>query len=189
MIVLATNNKGKVKEIKEILKSEEIKTLKEMNINIEIEEDGESFEENALKKAREIHKLTKTASIADDSGICIEMLNDFPGVRTARFLGEEATQEERNMYLINKLKGAEKENRKVKFITCIAYVDEKGNEKLYKGILNGYIAEKPRGSNGFGFDEIFELEDGRTLAELEENEKNNISSRKIALENLRKDIG
>lgn len=117
------------------------------------------------------------------------MLNDFPGVRTARFLGEEATQEERNMYLINKLKGAEKENRKVKFITCIAYVDEKGNEKLYKGILNGYIAEKPRGSNGFGFDEIFELEDGRTLAELEENEKNNISSRKIALENLRKDIG
>ena len=87
MIVLATNNKGKVKEIKEILKSEEIKTLKEMNINIEIEEDGESFEENAFKKAREIHKLTKTASIADDSGICIEMLNDFPGVRTARFLG------------------------------------------------------------------------------------------------------
>lgn len=188
MIVLATNNKGKVKEIKEILKSKKIKTLNEMNIDIEIEEDGETFEENALKKAREIHKLTNKASIADDSGICIEVLNNFPGVKTARFLGEEATQEERNNYLINKLKGISKEDRKVKFITCIAYVEENGNEKIYKGILNGYIAEKPRGRNGFGFDEIFELEDGRTLAELDESEKNNISSRRIALENLRKDI-
>ncbi len=81
-----------------------------------------------------------------------------------------------------------KERRKVEFITCIAYIDEKGNERIYKGILNGYIAEFPRGNNGFGFDEIFELEDGRTLAEIEEDEKNNISSRKIALEKLIKDI-
>lgn len=188
MIIVATNNSGKIKEIKEILQNEEIKTLKEMNINIEIEENGETFEENALKKAREIYKLTNKASIADDSGICIKELNEFPGVKTARFLGENATQEKRNKYLIKKLKGIPKERRKVEFITCIAYIDEKGNERIYKGILNGYIAEFPRGNNGFGFDEIFELEDGRTLAEIEEDEKNNISSRKIALEKLIKDI-
>ena len=188
MIILATNNSGKVKEIKEILKNEEIKTLKEMNINIEIEEDGETFEENALKKAREIYKLTNMASIADDSGICIKKLNDFPGVKTARFLGENATQEKRNNYLIERLNGMPKEKRTVQFITCIAYINKQGKEKIYKGILNGYIAEAPRGKNGFGFDEIFELEDGRTLAELETEEKNNISSRKIALQKLKEDI-
>ena len=158
MIILATNNKGKVKEIKEILKNEDIKTLKEMNINIEIEETGETFETNALIKARKIYSLTNTA--------CIEELGGFPGIKTARFLGENATQEERNNYLIKRLEGIPKAKRTVQFITFIAYIDSQGNEKIYKGILNGYIAEAPRGNNGFGFDEIFELEDGRTLAEL-----------------------
>ena len=188
MIILATNNKGKVKEIKEILKNEDIKTLKEMNINIEIEETGETFETNALIKARKIYSLTNTACIADDSGICIEELDGFPGVKTARFLGENATQEDRNNYLIKRLEGIPKAKRTVQFITCIAYIDSQGNEKIYKGILSGYLAEAPRGNNGFGFDEIFELEDGRTLAELETEEKNNISSRKIALKKLAQDI-
>ena len=102
MIILATNNKGKVKEIKELLNDQEIKTLKEMNIKIVIEENGDTFEENALKKAREIYKLTNTPCIADDSGICIKELNGFPGVKTARFLGDNASQEERNNYLIEK---------------------------------------------------------------------------------------
>ena len=88
MIILATNNKGKASEIQEILKDEEIKTLKELNLKIEVEEDGKTFEENALKKARAIYKLTNTPCIADDSGICIEELNGFPGVKTARFLGD-----------------------------------------------------------------------------------------------------
>ena len=187
MIILASNNKGKVREIKELLEDEEIKTLEEMNIEIDIEEDGNTFEENALKKAREIYKLTKIPCIADDSGICIKELNGFPGVRTARFLGDNVSQEERNNYLIEKLKGKPKEKRKVEFITCIAYV-KNGEEKVFKGILEGYIAEMPRGNNGFGFDEIFELEDGKTLAELSNEEKNNISSRKIALEKLKESI-
>lgn len=187
MIILASNNKGKVKEIKELLEDEEIKTLEEMNIEIDIEEDGNTFEENALKKAREIYKLTKIPCIADDSGICIKELNGFPGVRTARFLGDNASQEERNNYLIEKLKGKPKEKRKVEFITCIAYI-KNGEEKVFKGILEGYIAEMPRGNNGFGFDEIFELENGKTLAELSNKEKNNISSRKIALEKLKETI-
>lgn len=188
MIILATNNKGKASEIQEILKDEEIKTLKELNLKIEVEEDGKTFEENALKKARAIYKLTNTPCIADDSGICIEELNGFPGVKTARFLGENATQKERNEYLVKQLENVPKERRKVDFITCIAYINQDGKEKIYKGILNGYIAQKPHGDNGFGFDEIFELEDGRTLAELSSEEKNKISSRKIALEELKEDL-
>ena len=87
MIILASNNNGKVKEIKELLENEDIKTLEEMNINIDVEEDGNTFEENALKKAREIYRLTNIPCIADDSGICIKELNGFPGVKTKRFLG------------------------------------------------------------------------------------------------------
>ena len=188
MIILATNNKEKVKEIKKILKNENIKTLRELNLNLQIEEDGKTFEENAIKKAREIYKLTKTSCIADDSGICIKELNGFPGVRTARFLGENISQKERNEYILKKLKGLPKERRKVDFITCIAYIKQNGEEKIYKGILRGYIAKYAKGNNGFGFDEIFEIEDGRTLAELTQEEKNNISSRKIALTKLKKDL-
>lgn len=188
MIILASNNKGKAKEIKELLNNQEVKTLQEMNIQIEVEEDGNTFEENALKKAREIYKLTKLPCIADDSGICIKELNGFPGVRTARFLGDNASQEEKNNYLIEKLKGMPREKRKVEFITCIAYVNKNGEEKTFTGVLEGYISEIPRGNNGFGFDEIFELENGKTLAELSNKEKNNISSRKIALEKLKETI-
>ncbi len=188
MIILATNNKGKAKEIQEILENEEIKTLKELNINIEVEEDGKTFEENALKKARAIYNLTKKPCVADDSGICIKELNGFPGVKTARFLGENATPRERNEYLIKQLENVPKERRTVEFITCIAYINKNGEEKVYKGILQGYIAQKPHGNNGFGFDEIFELEDGRTLAELSSEEKNKISSRRIALEKLKAEI-
>ena len=90
-------------------------------------------------------------------------MDGFPGVKTARFLGENATQEDRNNYLIKRLEGIPKAKRTVQFITCIAYIDSQGNEKIYKGILSGYIAEAPRGNNGFGFDEIFELEDGNKI--------------------------
>ena len=181
MIILASNNKGKVKEIKELLEDEEIKTLEEMNIDIDVKEDGDTFEENALKKAREIYKLTNIPCIADDSGICIKELNGFPGVKTKRFLGENASQEERNNYLVEQLKDMPKEKRD-------AYINQNGKEQIFNGTLKGYIAEKPRGNNGFGFDEIFELDDGRTLAELSNEEKNNISSRKIALEKLKEAI-
>ena len=122
--------------------------------------------------------------IADDSGLCIEELNNFPGVLTARFLGEDTSQEERNNYLIKKLEG--KENRKATVVTVMTYVDEeKGEEVVARGEVNANIAKEKRGDNGFGFDEIVELENGKTLAELTNEEKNQISSRKIALENLK----
>lgn len=184
-IILATNNKGKIAEIKEILKDKQVISLIETGISIEVEEDQTTFEGNAIKKATEIAKIAGETCIADDSGLCIEALDGFPGVKTARFLGEEASQEERNNYLLKKLEGLSRERRKAEAITCIAMVQKDGTQSIFKGVLKGYIATEKRGSNGFGFDEIFELEDGRTLAELDAEEKNKISSRRKALELLK----
>ncbi len=186
-IVMATNNQGKLKEVREILKDYEILSLKDLGCDIEVEEDQDTFEGNSLKKAKEISKLLKMPCIADDSGLCIEELNGFPGVLTARFLGEDASQEERNNYLINKLE--EKENRKATIVTVMTYIDEeKGKKVVARGEVKGNIAKEKRGNNGFGFDEIFELENGKTLAQLTSEEKNTISSRRIALENLKKQL-
>lgn len=182
-IILASNNQGKVNEIQEILKEYKIISLKDINLKIKIEEDQDTFEGNALKKATEICKLTNKICIADDSGLCIDVLNGFPGVRTARFLGKNATQEERNSFLIEKMKN--KDNRRAKVVTCIAVAKPNGENHVYKGVLEGFISKEKRGNNGFGFDEIFELGDGRTLAELSEDEKNQISSRRRALEQIK----
>ena len=183
-IVAATNNQGKLKEIREILKDYEVVSLKDLNCEVEVEEDQDTFEGNSLKKAREISTLLKMPCVADDSGLCIEELNGFPGVLTARFLGENASQEERNQDLMKRLEG--KENRKATAVTVMTYVDEeKGKKIVARGETQGYIAKEKRGENGFGFDEIFLLENGKTLAELDSEEKNQISSRKRALETLK----
>lgn len=185
-IIIASGNKGKIKEAQEILKEFKIVSMKDIGIDIDVEEDQETFEGNAVKKAETIAKLLKGKKcIADDSGIEIESLNGFPGVYTKRWF--DGTDRERNLKLIEKLKGFSKENRKIKFITAIALSDGK-NTVCELGILEGYVAEEVRGENGFGFDEIFELENGKTLAELTEEEKNEISARKIALENIRKKL-
>lgn len=188
-LLVATNNEGKLKEIKEILLEHEIISLKQVGCNIEVIEDGETFEENAIKKATAIYNETKMPTIADDSGIEIETLGGWPGVKTARFLGEDKAgneyARERNEYILQKMKDMPKEKRIVKHVTCIAYCNENG-VKVVRGEQLGYIALEPKGDNGFGFDEIFELPNGKTMAELEKEEKNKISSRKKALENLTK---
>ena len=124
-ILAATNNEGKIKEIKEISENYEVISLKEINLEIEVIEDGKTFKENAIKKACEIYNKTKIPCIADDSGIEIEEYNGWPGVLTARFLGEEkATNEysrQRNEYILEKMKDLPKEKRKVSHITCIAW--------------------------------------------------------------------
>lgn len=190
-ILVASGNSGKIKEIKEILKGVELITLNDIKNTVEVIEDGQTFEENAKKKAYEIYNQTKIPVLADDSGICIEKFDGWPGVQTARFLGKEkATNEyasERNRYILDKMKNLEKQERRVEYITVIAYYDGK-EFKIGTGKINGYIANEARGSNGFGFDEIFELEDGRTLAQLEQEEKNVISSRKKALEEIKRKI-
>lgn len=179
-MVIATNNKNKLKEFKDMLNDKEIYSLNEKNIKIDIVEDGKTFLENAKKKATVIYNLVKEEVIADDSGLCIKSLNGFPGVETNRFLGN-VSNHEKNEFLINKLDDFK--DRSASFICNLVYYDGK---KYFVGIgkLDGKIAKYERGDNGFGFDSIFELPDGRTLAELSSYEKNLISARNLALKDL-----
>lgn len=183
-IVIASNNSGKIKEVQEILKDYKIVSMKEIGVEIDVDEDQDTFEKNAIKKAETIsNELKGKKCLADDSGIEIEYLDGFPGVYTKRW--HKGTDRERNLAIIEKLKNVPKEKRKIKFVTAIALSN--GNNTISAlGIIDGYVAENVRGENGFGFDEIFELEDGRTLAELSEKEKNEISARRVALETLKK---
>lgn len=190
-ILVASGNEEKVKEIQAILDKWDIITLNDIKNTVEVIENGKTFEENAKKKAKEIYEKTNKPCLADDSGICIKEYDGWPGVKTARFLGEDKASNQyarqRNEFILTKMQGLKKEKRKVDYITVIAYYD--GIKfKIGTGILSGYIATTCRGKNGFGFDEIFELENGRTLAELEKIEKNVISSRKKALEEIKRQI-
>ena len=182
-IVIASNNEGKIKEVQEILNEYIIISMKEIGIEIDIKEDQNTLEKNAIKKAEIISKkLNGIKCLADDSGIEIEYLNGFPGVYTKRW--HQGTDRERNIAILDKLKNVPKQKRKIRFVTAIAISN--GNNTIFaQGSINGYVAENIRGKNGFGFDEIFELENGKTLAELSQEEKNKISARKIALENLK----
>jgi len=181
-MIIATNNKGKIAELKRILTDYELYSLKDKNIEIDVLEDANTFVGNATKKAIEIYNLTQEETIADDSGLCITALDDFPGVMTHRFLGPDASDLERNNYLIEMVN--KKNDRRAKVICDLVYYDGM-NTIIGEGILNGFIATSRRGTNGFGFDEIFELEDGRTLAELLPEEKNELSARYLAAVDLK----
>ncbi len=184
-ILVASNNKGKIKEIKEIFNEFEVYSLKDFNLDIEVKEDKNTFSENALKKAEEIAKLLDENIIvlSDDSGICIDSLDGFPGVKTKRWL--DGTDRERNLGLIKKLEGSK--DRTCHFITAIA-IANKEISHVVEEVIDGTIALKPKGNNGFGFDEIFVLKSGKTLAELTDEYKNEISARKKALEKAKKYI-
>lgn len=185
-IIIASGNKGKIREVQEILNEYKITSMQEKNVNIDVEEDQDTFVGNAIKKAETIAKELKgKLCIADDSGIEIECLDGFPGVNTKRWL--KGTDRERNLAIIEKLKGIQKEKRKIRFVTAMAISN---GEETISAVTNieGYVAEKPRGDNGFGFDEIFELNNGKTLAELSEKEKNEISARRKTLEELKEKL-
>ena len=186
-MIAATNNLDKLKEIREILKEYRIYSLKEKGIDIDVLEDGNTFLENAKKKAIEVYKYSNSNEgvIADDSGLCIKALNGFPGVETHRFLGEDATDRERNEYLINEVN--KYDDRSAQFICNLVYYDGT-NVIVGEGVLDGFISNECRGENGFGFDEIFELSDGLTLAELSSEQKNNKSARSLALNDLKKKL-
>ena len=184
-MILATNNKGKLEEIKKILTDYKIYSLKDKNINVDVEEDKDSFLGNAMKKAKEIYEISHEETIADDSGLCINCLDGFPGVMTHRFLGDDATDRMRNEYLINEVN--KYEDRSAKVVCSLVYYDGE-KEIVGEGVLNGFISTECRGNNGFGFDEIFELPNGLTLAELSFEEKNRISARSIAINALKKKL-
>ena len=184
-VIIATNNKGKIREIKEIFSDYELYSLKDKGIDIDVVEDQDTFYGNALKKAKEIYEITKEAVIADDSGLCIEELDGWPGVLTHRFLGEDATDEERNKAIIDKVKNLD--SKKAKVVCNMVYYD--GNDTLAGvGEIEGNITSELRGTNGFGFDPIFELSNGKTLAELSSLEKNKVSARYLALIDLKKKL-
>ena len=165
-IIIASGNKGKISEAQEILKEYKIIAMGELGMEIDVEEDQDTFIGNAIKKAEEIAKN----------------LNGFPGVYTKRW--HQGTDRDRNLSIIDKLKNVPKEKRKIKFVTAIAISD--GKETIStQACIEGYVSENIRGTNGFGFDEIFELENGKTLAEISSEEKNKLSARKKALENLK----
>lgn len=185
-IIIASNNQGKIAMIQSILDNYHVLPMSAAGLDVDVEETGETFLENAILKAETIAtQLNGKACLADDSGIEVDYLDGFPGVRTKRWF--DGTDRERNLALIAKLQGVEKSKRKVKFKVSMALSD--GEETLTaESFIEGYVAEAPRGENGFGFDEIFELENGKTLAELTFEEKNEIAVRKDVLTKLKKQL-
>ncbi len=185
-IILATNNVNKVKEMKEKLKRYKLNVLsqKEAGYDIEIDETGTTFEENAVLKAEAINKLSKMPVIADDSGLEIDYLNGEPGVYSHRYAGENATDEDRINKVLGLLNNIEEEKRTARFKTVLCYIDEIGEKHIFEGIAEGKIGFEPKGNNGFGYDPIFISETGKTFAELSGEEKNKISHRGRAIEKL-----
>lgn len=184
-IVIATGNLHKVREFKEMLEplGYEVLSLKDLSEQVEIIEDGKTFSENALIKARAIHDHFHIAVCADDSGLSIEALNGAPGIYSARFMGEDTSYEIKNQYLIDELN--KYDNRKAKYVCAIAYIDIDGNEVVVEGEVHGLINDKQVGSKGFGYDPIFYYPPYETtLANVSEEMKNKISHRAIALQKL-----
>ena len=188
-IVFATANEGKVKEIKEILKDFpiEVVSMKEMGITADIEEDGTTFEENSLIKARALSKLTGLPALADDSGLEVDYLNGEPGIYSARYLGRDTDYDYKNNYIINKLSEAQDKERSARFVCVISLVLPDGREFVERGVVEGLIGYEQKGESGFGYDPIFYLpEYGKTSAELSPEEKNKISHRGKALSAMKK---
>ena len=188
-IILASNNKDKVKEVKEILKGYDIISMKEAGIDVDIEENGTTFEENALIKARAIMKLTGQITMADDSGLEIDYLNKAPGVYSARFMGHDTSYDIKNKALRQKLEGVKGSDRSGRFVCAIAVCFPDGREIVKRGTMEGLIAEEIKGDNGFGYDPIVYLpEYGKTSGELAPEEKNKISHRGKALALIKEEL-
>ncbi len=188
-IVFATGNEGKLREIRNIMADlpVEIVSMKEAGIEAEIEETGETFEENAKIKAQAVATHTDDIVLADDSGLEIDYLNEEPGVYSARYLGENTSYEIKNRTILNRLAGVEKEKRTARFVCAIAAVLPNKETLVTRETIEGYIGERPAGENGFGYDPIFYVEEYQcSTAELSEEQKNAISHRGKALRAMKK---
>lgn len=190
-IILASNNEGKIKEVKQILADMDIKLLsmREAGVNMDIEENGKTFEENALIKARAVMQITGEITIADDSGLEVDYLGKEPGVYSARYMGHETPYEIKNRMIIERLKGVVGMDRSARFVCAIAVVFPDGSNVVTQAAMEGVIAEEPAGENGFGYDPIVYLPDyGKTAAQLSPAEKNNISHRGKALDKMKSEL-
>lgn len=190
--VIATENKHKLREIGAILKDFhlEVLSIKDVGLEgLEIIEDGKTFEENALIKARAIMEKTGKLTIADDSGLEVNILKNQPGIRSARFAGENATDDENNQKLLKLLEGVQLHNRTAQFVCCMAAVFPNGDIIVLRGECPGTIGFEPRGKDGFGYDPLFIVEKyNKTFAEMGEEEKNKISHRAVALGKLKEKL-
>ncbi|MBE7026249.1 MAG: XTP/dITP diphosphatase [Ruminococcaceae bacterium] len=183
-IVAATNNKGKLKEINAILGGlgYEVVSLNQIGIEIDVEETGTTFEENALLKARAVAALTNFAVIADDSGLCVDVLGGEPGVYSARYAGEGASDDMLIAKLLGNMQGIEREKRGAYFVSVVALVMPDKTELVAEGKAYGYITTEPDGEGGFGYDPVFCSDEiGKTYARMSSEEKNSISHRGRAL--------
>ncbi len=196
-LVVATNNSHKLQEIREILMDEsvEVLSLKDLNIDIDVVEDRETFLGNAEKKAREIYDhilsngLGDYMVMADDSGLSVDYLHGAPGVYSARYSGEHGNTAENNKKLLKELKGVPKEKRGARFICSIVLIISPDNIISVEGESHGYIIEELKGEGGFGYDPLFYVpEFTKTFAEMEGKEKNLISHRGRALQKLKKEL-
>ena len=191
-IIVATGNQNKMKEIREIIKRDDIEfvSLKDEGLqDIEIVEDGKTFEENAVIKAKTIADVTKSIVIADDSGLEVDYLDKAPGVYSARYMGEDTPYTIKNNHIIELLKDAKGEERSARFVCVIACVMPDGETFTTRGTIEGRIGYEEKGENGFGYDPIFYLpERGCTTAELPPEQKNEISHRGRALKAMYKKL-
>ena len=191
-IIFATGNENKMKEIRMILSDlgMPIQSMKEAGIDVDVVEDGSTFEENALIKATEIAKLAGNCIVlADDSGLEIDYLNKEPGIYSARYAGEDTSYDIKNQMLLDRLQGVPKEKRTARFVCAIAAVVPGHEPFVVRGTIEGYIGDKPAGENGFGYDPIFYVSDlDCSTAELSPEDKNARSHRGNALRAVREEL-
>ncbi len=190
-IVFATGNAGKMREIKRILGDlgVEIVSMKEAGIATDAEENGKTYEENALIKARAVAALTGDCVLADDSGLEIDYLNKEPGIYSARYMGEDTSYRIKNANLIERLEGVPDEKRTARFVCAIAAVLPNGKELTVRAAIEGRIGYEEKGEGGFGYDPIFYVPElQKTTAELTEDEKNSVSHRGKALRLMKEEL-
>lgn len=191
-IIFATGNAGKIKEIQEIMAEAgmEAVSMAEAGIRVDVEENGKSYEENALIKARAAAEQAAGAIVmADDSGLEVDYLNREPGIYSARYMGEDTSYRIKNRSLIDRLAGVGEDRRTARFVCAIAAVLPDGRELSTRATVEGSIGYEEKGANGFGYDPIFFVSEfGKTMAELAEEEKNRISHRGKALRLMREEL-
>lgn len=187
-VIFATGNEGKMKEIRMLLGDVDVEvlSLKDAGISLDVEENGVSFGENALIKARACAFRTGMLALADDSGLEIDALNGEPGIYSARYMGEDTSYHIKNRSLVERLSGVPEEERTARFVCAIAAVEPDGTERLTEGIMEGRIGYEEKGVNGFGYDSIFYVpEYGITSGEMDAEQKNKASHRGKALKKMK----
>ena len=189
-VIAATGNKGKIREFTRIFAPFGIEVISQSQVcpEFEVEENGTTFEENSFLKANAVHQHTKTAVVADDSGLCVDALGGAPGVYSARYAGEDTPYPEKIRLLLEELKDIPDEKRTARFVAHICFIDENSNRIDVEGVCEGNIGYEPKGENGFGYDPIFMVGE-KSFSELSDEEKDQCSHRGKALRELTKRLG